>query len=83
MLDAYCLLRSAINPDGTRQPWSLYQWMPGVTNRQAHRFAREDRRLAPTDLIAVRKAGTTAPRPSVGQCCSLVDQFTPPYPISC
>jgi len=83
MADTYFLLTAHANPDGSYQPWAVYQYMPGLTNRQAHRFAREDRKTAGSDLVAVRKIGTGFPKPARGQCCSLIEQFIPPYPASC
>jgi hypothetical protein len=79
----FCLYRSGLRADGTREPWAVYNllWMTGPST--AHHFARQDRQQAPTDLIAVRIAGTGEPLPAVGQSCSLIEQFCPPYPTSC
>jgi hypothetical protein len=73
--------------DGTYSAWEAWNLYPeAFTNRMVHRFAREDRRLFPDGLFAVRDCGVhgcTAPRPVVGMASPLHERFVPPYPVSC
>ena len=75
----FALYLSARQDDGRCSPWSIYNLLP-CSSQLAHKLAREDRANCPDCLIAVRHVDHGFPRPPIGQCCSLIERFCPPYP---